>query len=880
MAEVDGKVVMTSKEGRLYQVAPADVPTVARDQGWTVADDGAVQKRLEERKEYAEYGSTGQQALGAAETAVRTATLGAVPGFGSAADVAGRSRQLQEESPVTNFLAQAVGAAAPAIATGGVLGAAGAGAAGSGLLARGAVAVAEGLAGGTGAEVEQARQEQRPVSVGNILMYGVGGELVGRAAPALLRQGVGAVRSRLASEAAQAGEGILSGAERRALEASADVADGVPVGPDRDVFLSNAHKQVIDTASDRAAKGLDELHAGMQETTLSEGTKQAKVQKLIAKTNGAQRDWAADQSQRALDLRDEVSPRPGRKVPEAPEPLPDGSLPAPEAPVGRYADAPELKKPVKELDRILTEGSQQLDEAAEGHEWFQAAGKLERNLAQQEEKLTRMIAKADDPALVEQLRNTVAEHRQSLRMDRERTDLWGQAGDWQAGLNKAVDDHWRPGSREVGSKLGAELEDGSLRYDPSKLRGHLSADEIGRGVTPEFLEKQLTGAEQAIATHRQYGTASNEQLSRMQSAVDSVREQLSLADDVRGAKARTAERAGVASESAKFDAEQAGAVREQRINAEKASAASDAKSELLSTLLGGAVGAVANSFGLGAAVAAGTKLLRMSRLLDTLGRTGEATVASAAKGAVMGNAGRALRYVEKTAAMAPSATVPLTQTAMARFQGEYPSVQTAFEARRKSLDGLMKNPLVLHRAIAQHLGPMSKVAPEVYGQVSARLQAAAQYLHENLPSQMSASMVRPNGIPLSRATARDFALKYNSAMDPSSVLSDVRDGKASPTQMRTLEAVHPDIYQSLRMQLVRAVAENPGGMTTQKKLRMDILFGGDGVAGRAFSWPLARAIKARHQQQGGAPMASGTDPANKTTPSRGLSAIKSSVTNA
>lgn len=49
MAEVDGKIVMQSKDGHLYQVAPEDVPTVARDQGWTVAGDAAVQKRLEER---------------------------------------------------------------------------------------------------------------------------------------------------------------------------------------------------------------------------------------------------------------------------------------------------------------------------------------------------------------------------------------------------------------------------------------------------------------------------------------------------------------------------------------------------------------------------------------------------------------------------------------------------------------------------------------------------------------------------------------------------------------------------------------------------------------------------------------------------------------
>lgn len=887
MAEVDGKVVMQSKDGHLYQVAPEDVPTVARDQGWSVAGDEAVQKRLEERAQYAQYGSTGQQALAAAETAVRTATLGAVPGFGSPEAIQGRQETLAEESPVTNFLAQAAGAAAPAIATGGALGALGVGGAGAGLAARGAVAAAEGLAGGHAAETEAARQEKRNYSVGNVLMFGVGGEIVGRAVPALIRSGAGALRSRLGSAAAEAGEGVLSGAERRALEASADVADGVPVGPDRDVFLSNAGPQVIDRAAQRGSQALDQLAADVAETT-GPSVKRGKVKTLMAKTNEAQRDWAASQSQSALDFRNEINPRPGKKpVPEAPinpaAPLPEGA-PLPEtgaAPAGRkYSDTPELKRPLKAIDKALTRGSKELDEASEALDWHEAAGRLESDLAAQDAKLQKLARQGVEGA--EELRVKVGEYRSKLRMDRERGDLWGQAGDYQASVNKALDDHWRPGAREVEGAFGRQMEDGSVRFDPGKFRSHLSADEVGRGLMPEQLERQLQGAEQLIATHRQYGTASKEQLSRMQSAVDSVREQLRLSDDVRGARARVKEREGVARESAKFDREQAGALREERASAAAQAAREDAKSEAMSSLLGMAVGAAADSFGLGVAVTAGTKLLRMSRLLETLGRTGEATVNSAARGAVLGHAGKALRAIEGGAGAAGKAARPVVQTAMARFQGEYPSVQSAFESKRRSLDGLMKDPIVLHRAVAQHLGPMSKVAPEVYGQVSARLQAAAQYLHENLPTQMSASMVRPNGIPLSRATARDFALKWNSAMDPASVFEDVKNGMASPTQIRTLQTVHPDLYQSLRMALVRQVSESPESLTTQKKLRLDILFGGDGLAGRAYSWPMARAIAAYDDQRRAAGGSGSMPPSGqaKAAPSRGLNKISSSVSNA
>lgn len=288
-----------------------------------------------------------------------------------------------------------------------------------------------------------------------------------------------------------------------------------------------------------------------------------------------------------------------------------------------------------------------------------------------------------------------------------------------------------------------------------------------------------------------------------------------------------------------------------------------------------AAGAVGHSLGLGAVVAAGTKLLRMSKLLETLGRTGQATVGSAARGAIMGSGARALRGAARSGAVATAST------AISRFQGEYPSLESAFEAKRKALDDIRENPLLLHRAVAQNFGVLPQAHPELFGEISARLGAIANYLHENLPAQMSASLTRPNGIPLSRATARDFALKYNTATNPASVFEDIKSGMASPTQIRTLEAVHPDLYQSLQLELTRAVANNPESIPTQRKIRLDILFGGDGMAGRAFAWPLAKAIKARRAERRTSSPGSSSDSLSKSAPSaRGSSSIATSVTNA
>lgn len=996
-----GKVVMRSGEGRLYQVDPADVAIQQRDQGWAVAGDAEVQARVAERTQYAQYGSTGQQALGQAERFARTATLGLAQGSGSAEDIAGRQALTRQESPVTSFLAQAAGTVVPALVGGaaveGAAGALGVGRAAAGIgpllpeaaataatgerLAGAASTLLEGGASGTADEVEEAQAQHRGVNAGNILMYGVGGEILGRAVPAVLKKTASAFRNRLAGEVVEeAGEHVLAGAERKALDSAADVADGVPLGPDRDAFLVGAEKNIIDTGSQRAAAGLDTLNETMAEVT-GDGAKRNKIRSMVPETNPAQRQWAADTSQGALDLRAELRPkgagpakgaapvslegrtledlkalpiegegdlarvealkqdkafsttgrvtsndgkqgitlvndggelalRDGRHRLQAAQELGrdsvygryvdgesgkvlfEGEIPLKGGPAAegaaatplRYSEVPGLRKPAAEVDRILKESSERLDSAEKGADWFEASGDLERSLHAQESKLRKIAAAADplDQGAAQELLGKVSDYRRQLRLDRERPDLWGEAGDLQKGLNTALEDHWRPGSDVVDSQFGARAGE-NVRTDPSKLRGHLSADEVGRGVTPEFLEKKLQGAEQAIDTHRKYGTASEQQLSRMQGAVDSVREQLRLSDDVRGAKARASERAGVARESARFDAEQAGALREQARAEERAASAASAKDELISGALGAVAGMAAHSMGLGAVVALGGKALRMSRLVDTLGRTGQAAIGSAAKGAIRGSSARALRAAEGALASRTLGGVATAtaSTAIARFQGEYPTVQSAFSAKARTLTAIAQNPLALHRAVASSLGGIDHVNPQLHGEISARLMQVASYLHDNLPAQLSASMTRPNGIPLSRTTARDFALKYNSVTNPASVLEDVRDGTASPTQLRALEAVHPDIYQSLRIELARQVSEQPQ-MTTQRKLRLDILFGGDGMAGRAFGWGLARAIQGHRASIAtgavGQSLAGGN--AVKNAPvARSTSAIASSVTN-
>jgi hypothetical protein len=127
---------------------------------------------------------------------------------------------------------------------------------------------------------------------------------------------------------------------------------------------------------------------------------------------------------------------------------------------------------------------------------------------------------------------------------------------------------------------------------------------------------------------------------------------------------------------------------------------------------------------------------------------------------------------------------------------------------------------------------------------------------------------------------RDFMLKWNSVTDPYSVLEDVRDGIASPTQIAALRATDPDTYERLKVRMIQEIAETPEQIPIQRKVRFDTLFGADGTAGRAYSWSFARSMKeaaqARKQSAGPPPGIAGK---TGSKPAQGLRNIQSSVTN-
>jgi hypothetical protein len=310
MALYDGKRILSDSAGKLYKVDPDQADAAIASNGWSDASQEAVTARAQVLNDAEKFGGAGQTALATAEKVVRVGSFGLLDDKG---DSEGRARNLQEQHPVINFAAQAAGTALPTLATGGVASAVGAGSAVAG--------AAEGVAAGAADELEQSSIEGRPVSVGNILMFGLGGELAGRAVPALLRRGLSALapaNDAVARVAGEAAEDLAVSSEQRALTRSAREAADLPEGPAKAAAMAGTADQQFERTSTELASSLDE-GSKLAEKVSQQLDKSAG--ELVSADSPAQLTWANDTARSLREAADQfpedprgISSKSGRRT--------------------------------------------------------------------------------------------------------------------------------------------------------------------------------------------------------------------------------------------------------------------------------------------------------------------------------------------------------------------------------------------------------------------------------------------------------------------------------------------------------------------------------------------------------------------------------------
>lgn len=643
-------------------------------------------------------------------------------------------------------------------------------------------ALGEGAGQGLADETEQASYENRPVELGNVLLYGVGGELVGRAIPFAARRTAAKFMGSepLAAITGEVAENVAAKAEQRSLTRAARDATGMPKGPERDALLVKTAGQQYDRAAQEARQALD---GGTARFARIADPPPGKVRGMVAPDAPVQMRWGSDTAEELGALAQQASGKTRRAL---------------------QAAARDVGEPTKGADIFVAARAARkaLEELPEG---------VERNAA---------IG--------------------ALRRGTERADLWGKAAEFESDMNRTLD-RFGPASKEIRRALAQ-----GDTFDPAKLRSALKQDKLGRGVLQERVEQTLQAMEDQAQVATKWNTAGEGAIEAMRSDVRKVRAAFAMADDVQAAQASRT----IAEPRAKEPA------------APAAPAADGFAQQLAGEALETGADMALGTFGMPPVAGIAMNLMRR------LNGNGRAAIAQTAR--------RIVRPIadESTAPVRPA----LAATAISRFQGEYPGPRESFEAKRETLLQMQRDPGLVAQAVAESFGTLPAENPELMMKLAGRLDSMFQYVSENLPASIATSIRYPLGVPPSDTSIRDFAMLWNSVMDPESVLDDLEDGSATPAQVRYLRDNHQDIYQALLNDVVTEVSSNFEEMSSQTKQWLDILFDTDGLAGPCFTWAAADYMAAAPQPSKKAQAAS-VEPEALAPTAAGLNALASSVTN-
>jgi hypothetical protein len=165
---------------------------------------------------------------------------------------------------------------------------------------------------------------------------------------------------------------------------------------------------------------------------------------------------------------------------------------------------------------------------------------------------------------------------------------------------------------------------------------------------------------------------------------------------------------------------------------------------------------------------------------------------------------------------------PESMTPLQRFSEGYERPSDAFRAARKMMQGWAQNPEGLVDMIVDDMGAVGQLSPKLEREMTAQAMRIVSYLQDNMPGQRNVSVVYPDGTPPSRAEVRQFALRFQAATDPASVMADARAGRLERTQLDTLQAVWPREYDALRAGVIQELGAGQASPRTRQ--RMSLLF--------------------------------------------------------
>jgi hypothetical protein len=189
---------------------------------------------------------------------------------------------------------------------------------------------------------------------------------------------------------------------------------------------------------------------------------------------------------------------------------------------------------------------------------------------------------------------------------------------------------------------------------------------------------------------------------------------------------------------------------------------------------------------------------------------------------------------------------------VARFMGRKTDdpVQ-AWEQKTKLLSKVMADPSQLARTMAQNLGDMPELQPEIFTKLVAQTMRTVEYLHAKLPGSAGKSVLDPKGYPPGLDEISELAAHWVGALHPLDTLDDLASNDLQPEQMEAVQTLWPDAYVMFQQAALSHINElsQRGGLIPMAALeQIDSALNLDGAGEPLLSWDMAGLIRQAEAQ--------------------------------
>jgi len=210
--------------------------------------------------------------------------------------------------------------------------------------------------------------------------------------------------------------------------------------------------------------------------------------------------------------------------------------------------------------------------------------------------------------------------------------------------------------------------------------------------------------------------------------------------------------------------------------------------------------------------------------------------------------------------------------AVARFMGRKTDDPVeAWQQKSSMLARVVADPSELARNMADNLGDLSEVQPEIFTKVVAQTMRTVEYLHSKLPQASGKSAFSPDGYPPMNEEITEFAGHWVGALHALDTLDDLAANDLMPEQMDAVRTLWPEAYAMFQTTALDSIADvrRRGGIIPMDAIeQIDSALSLNGAGEPLLTAEFAAMLRAAEQQVA----ASGQQPAPAPSQSQPTSA--------